>query len=104
MTTYRKHQATGSSTVHIQCVECHAFDREHRGNCSSLRPFPIQNGGQIPWWLAEVAFDFYHANWPSQSLERISERGGFGVVELVCFLRKNEEYGWARDLKEKPDA
>ena len=94
MTSYKKHQPSGSETASLQCVECHAFNREHYPGCSSLRAFPIQGGGQIPWWLAEIAFEFYHVNWPGQSLGKLAERGGFGVGELVCFLRKNEDYGW----------
>jgi hypothetical protein len=71
-----------------QCTECKAFSFEHRPSCSQMRPFPIQNGGSIPWWLAEVAFEYYHENWRGQSLERLAERCGFGVAELVGFIRR----------------
>lgn len=71
-----------------QCEECMDFSYQHRPSCSQMRPFPIQGGGSIPWWLAEVAFEYYHENWKSQSLERLAERGGFGVAELVGFIRR----------------
>ena len=71
-----------------QCEECKAFDFQHYPKCSQSRPFPIQGGGSIPWWLAEIAFEYYHENWPGQSLERMAERGGFGVAELVGLIRR----------------
>ena len=62
------------------------------------RPFPIQGyfkrGGNsaepctIPWWLAEIAYEYYKSKWPGQTLERIAKRGGFGRKELVMLLRK----------------
>lgn len=71
-----------------QCDECKAFSYEHYVGCSQMRPFPIQGGGQIPWWLAEIAYEYYHEHWPDQSLERMAERGGFGVSELVGLIRR----------------
>jgi hypothetical protein len=53
-----------------------------------MRPFPIQGGGAIPWWLAVEAYDYYHSLWPGQTLERMAERGGFGVKELIGLLRR----------------
>lgn len=98
-TRYKKHvYPEGNPEFHLQCVECHAFDKAHRSGCSSLRAFPIQGGGNIPWWLAEVAYEFYHDNWKGQSLERLAERGGFGVTELICFLRRNENYEWQKEM------
>jgi hypothetical protein len=72
----------------VQCEECKRFDFEHSATCSQMRPFPIQGGGSIPWWLAEVAFEYYHENWREQSLQRLAERGGFGVTELVSLIRR----------------
>lgn len=43
----------------MQCTDCHAFDFNHYPKCSQLRPFPIQGGGSIPWWLAEEAYKYY---------------------------------------------
>lgn len=51
------------------------------------RPFPIQKGGTIPWWLAEIAYKYYNCK-ASQSLERLAERGGFGKLELVWLLQQ----------------
>jgi hypothetical protein len=53
-----------------------------------MKPFPIQGGGSIRWWLAEVAFEYYHEQWKGQSLQRIAERGGFGVQELIGLIRR----------------
>ena len=72
---------------HMECEECHGFEFKHRAECSQMRRFPIQGGGFIPWWLAEVAFEYYCSHWPGQSLERLAERGGFGVTELVAYIR-----------------
>ncbi len=71
---------------------------------SDTRPFPIQgetsyrdSGGRmvypqqstIPWWLAEEAYIYYSAKYgKEQSLERLAERGGFGRIELLLFLRR----------------
>lgn len=74
--------------LHFQCVECKAFDFKHYEKCSQLRPFPIQGGGAVPWWLAEVAYEHYYEQWPGQSLERMAERGGFGVSEIVGLIRR----------------
>lgn len=64
------------------------------------RPFPIQGGefvrgkgqtepSEIPWWLAEIAYEYYSSQYgKSQSLERLAERGGFGRAELVALIRR----------------
>lgn len=78
----------GKFDGHYQCDDCKAFDFEHRTECSQMKRFPIQNGGTIPWWLAEIAYEYYHENWRDQSLEKIAERGGFGVSELVGLIRR----------------
>lgn len=60
------------------------------------KTFPIQAeyspskgaATQIPWWLAEVAYEHYVKRFgDTQSLERLAERGGFGRQELVTLLR-----------------
>jgi hypothetical protein len=67
------------------------------------RPFPIQgelttsSWGKrepctIPWWLAEEAYKVYAALYGrQQSLERLTERGGFGRDELLGLLRSEFE-------------
>ncbi len=63
------------------------------------RPFPIQSDGlvrgkghtaqsTIPWWLAEIAYEYYHSRYPEQSLEKLGERGGFDRDELVGLIRR----------------
>lgn len=45
--------------------------------------FPIQHGGSVPWWAAERAYEGYAAaGHGDQSLERLAQRGGFGVGEF----------------------
>ena len=60
------------------------------------RPFPIQSEGlhgkscTIPWWLAEIAYKYYSGLYgKEQSLERLAERGGFGRLEIVRFIRRD---------------
>lgn len=63
---------------------------------------PMQNPGErrlnsIQRVIAEEAYKEYHAHWSAQSFERLHERGGFGVEELVVFL-----YWRIKRLEEKP--
>lgn len=71
------------------------------------KPFPIQGGYYrnsdgtpsrpitrydpctIPWWLAEIAYEYYSKRYgKDQSLQRLAQRGGFGREELVMLLRR----------------
>lgn len=62
----------------------------------SERNFPIQRSYdrgvkphpmEIPWSVAELAYSQYAARYgTSQSLQRLSERGGFGPHEMDLFL------------------
>ena len=46
-------------------------------------------GCTVPWWLAEIAYEYYSSrHGTSQSLERLAERGGFGRAELLSLLRR----------------
>jgi len=57
------------------------------GAVSGEEWFPIQHVGMIPWSLAERAYDVYSAKYgTTQSLQRLAERGGFGLAELGCLL------------------
>lgn len=54
-----------------------------------MKRFPIQGAGglTIPWKVAEQAYAVYSRRYGcEQSLERIAERGGFGVEEMNRFL------------------
>ncbi len=42
--------------------------------------------GRLPETVARMAFEVYHHLWPNQSFERLHERGGFGVGEVVAML------------------
>ena len=56
------------------------------------RPFPILEGGTIPWWLAVEAYLVYSRRYGDrQTLERIAERGGFGRDELLDLIRDEGE-------------
>lgn len=44
----------------------------------------------IPWWLAEIAYEYYAKKYGTQqSLDRLAERGGFGRDELIRLIRQN---------------
>lgn len=56
-----------------------------------MKTFPIQRVGRIPYSIAERAYQRYVQLYGSkQSLERLAERGGFGLVELGVLLRGYE--------------
>jgi hypothetical protein len=67
----------------------------------SSRMFPIQGhdkipAGQVPWYVAEKAYEYYSQLYGNdQSLERLSQRGGFGWDELVSLLRR-ERPGYSK--------
>jgi len=49
------------------------------------RMFPIQCGSPIPWAEAERAYRQYaKLHGTDQSMERLAQRGGFGVQEFSC--------------------
>lgn len=60
-----------------------------------MKMFPIQarRGGRlgyISWDMAEKAYEVYSFLYGTdQSLERLAERGGFGLTEL-CYLLEGE--------------
>ena len=57
---------------------------KHNNHCPVIYNKPCT----IPWWLAEVAYEYYSKRFGTdQSLERLNERGGFGREELICLLR-----------------
>ena len=51
------------------------------------RTFPIQGFAPgVPWAAAEQAYVTYAKHFgTSQSLQRLAERGGFGLHEFACF-------------------
>jgi hypothetical protein len=75
------------------------------------RMFPIQReytkgdlpslpGGQVPWCVAERAYEVYAAKYGTgQSLEVLASRGGFGWNELVWLLRggRDDSMGEVRE-------
>ena len=50
------------------------------------RTFPIQGFAPgVPWAAAEQAYETYAKHFgKEQSLERLAERGGFGLHEFAC--------------------
>lgn len=49
----------------------------------------IRHTQQYPELPAEVigkAYEVYHLLYPGQTLERLNERGGLGIIEVVAFL------------------
>lgn len=62
--------------------------------------FPVQRygGKSIPWSVAEKAYEVYSRKYgSSQSLERLAERGGFGVGEMDEFYPN-----WRNEVEEIP--
>jgi len=61
-----------------------------------VKTFPIQRDPRfpsfprdVPWPLAEEAYEHYTALFGTdQSLARLAERSGFGVIEFVLLLAK----------------
>ena len=50
----------------------------------ALKMFPIQDGPDVPWEAAEQAYETYGRG--GQTLERLAERGGFGMDEFVMLF------------------
>ncbi len=49
--------------------------------------FPIQGGEPVRLWAAERAYITYKKHFGSdQTLERLAERGGFGISEFACLF------------------
>jgi hypothetical protein len=68
---------------------------------SNDKPFPIQRWKSIPWSAAEKAYETYARLFGTdQSLERLAERGGFGLQEFAClYLGHNPtKHGYTDDL------
>lgn len=62
----------------------------------SERRFPIQRGGTVDWVAAEQAYAAYAKSFGrEQSLDRLAERGGFGIYE---FCRLYRDGAWRRDV------
>lgn len=59
---------------------------EKRGD--DPRTFPLQDGGgRVPWWAAERAYQNYARRYGrEQTLERLAQRGGFGVAEFAVLF------------------
>lgn len=52
--------------------------------------YPIQDGPDIPWAVAEEAYLEYVKRYGrEQSIERMAERGGFGRREVGALLRRD---------------
>lgn len=69
------------------------------------KPFPIQQGFPIPWELAERAYLYYAERFGSdQSLERLAQRGGFGMQEFACLLARHFPQEGHRECIEKADS
>lgn len=67
--------------------------RLHRDGCPMAchKMFPIQKAPSIPWPEAEKAYRTYATHYgTSQSLERLAERGGFGIQEFACLWGGHE--------------
>ena len=45
-----------------------------------------RSAGRLPEPVARMAYEVYTSLWPGQTFERLHERGGFGVAEIVGLL------------------
>ncbi len=62
---------------------------------AKLKPFPMQDGPDIPWSTAEKIYKIYSELYGTQqSLERIAERAGFGWAEVACLVEKFKKRKW----------
>jgi len=60
------------------------------------RTFPtLETALRVPWSLARAAYRHYRDD---QTLERIAERGGFGLSEIACLLGCNT---WGRPCRRR---
>lgn len=78
------------------CATCGGRKMEAAAQSEPTRPavserrFPIQDGGTIDWASAEHAYLTYvKFGGSGQALERVAERGGFGIAEF-CLLYRGE--------------
>ena len=46
-----------------------------------VRPFPMQNGPPIPWFVAQAIYTHLY-RFSGQTLDRLAERGGFSWAEV----------------------
>ncbi len=54
-----------------------------------------QRLAQLPEPLVRLAWEAYFRRHKSQTFERLHERGGFGLMEIVALLADNAEF-WKR--------
>ncbi len=47
---------------------------------------------RIPWRFHKKAWEVYAKRYPGQSAEKMAERGGFGLMELVYLLAGEDPY------------
>lgn len=60
-------------------------------NVPDLRPFPMQKGPPIPWFMAEAIHTHLYRDASSQTLERLAQRGGFSWAE-VAYMWEDVEW------------
>lgn len=74
---------------------------------SKERMFPIQRACPVPWSAGERAWNTYaRLCGTSQSVERIAERGGFGLNEFACYFLGHDVCGCGhqQECVEKADS
>ena len=67
-------------------------------------PVQMPNGGRVPhgiamrvpWRIHQKAWEVYGKHY-NQSAERLAERGGFGLVELIYLLAGENPYDAPKD-------
>lgn len=81
-------------------------DRQPGGTAAGdVRMFPIQHASPIEWSLAERAYATYAESYGTdQSLERLAQRGGFGLQEFACLFAGHEPRAKHEECVAKADA
>lgn len=59
--------------------------------------FPHGLKFRVPWRIHLKAWEVYHKSYPDQSAERLADRGGFGLEELIYFLAGENPYNKKHD-------
>ena len=52
---------------------------------------------RVPWRIHVKAWEKYHKHFSGQSAERIAERGGFGLEELIFLLAGENPFAVPRE-------
>jgi hypothetical protein len=79
-----RYERTGEANLTLTISSQTGAWSQESSSMQTDRRFPIQGGLTVSWAAAERAYKHYSKHFGTdQSLERLAERGGFGVIEFV---------------------